>query len=80
MLKDMSTSLKRTYVPIAVGALISWLSTRGLEVSDETATALVVTMTGFWQAAYYTTARLVETRYPQLGFLLGSKQQPKYNK
>ncbi|HLR95689.1 MAG TPA: hypothetical protein VK053_14280 [Jiangellaceae bacterium] len=71
-------SLIRTYVPIVVGALASWLLTLGVEVDAEAQAGLVVAMTGVLQAIYYAAARWAETRWPWLGVLLGSRAKPTY--
>lgn len=76
---DTVTSLIRTYVPVAVGALISWFASKDIQVDAETQTALIVALTGVIQAAYYTLARLIEKKYPAIGrILLGSGKQPEY--
>ena len=75
---DFITSLIRTYVPIAVGAFLGFLATLGLEVDAGVQTSLVVAITGLLQGLYYLVARLLETRWPQLGFLLGSTKKPEY--
>lgn len=71
-------SLIRTYVPIAVGAVVAYLVTLGIELDPETQAGLVVSMTGVLQASYYLVARLLEKKFPQLGVLLGSSQKPVY--
>ncbi len=78
-LNDTFTGLIRTWVPIAVGAAISWLATNGLELDEETRTATVVAATGAIQALYYTADRLLENKFPAIGWLLGSAKAPTYN-
>ncbi|GAA2618675.1 hypothetical protein SMC26_40240 [Actinomadura fulvescens] len=77
-MSDELTSLIRTYVPIAVGALVAWLATLGVEVDDATSTALVVGITGVATAGYYTLVRLAESRWPWVGKLLGAARPPSY--
>lgn len=64
----------RTVVPAAVGALVAW----GLlpeDLSEEaTAVAFVIA-----SSAYYALARIVEARWPQLGWLLGVPKAPTYS-
>lgn len=72
-------SLVRTYVPVAVGALAAWLLTLGVELNAEAQTGLTVFLTGLIVAVYYTVARLLERKWPALGFLLGSTKQPVYD-
>jgi hypothetical protein len=73
-------SLIRTYVPIGVGVLISWLATRGIHVDDNTKLGLVSLLTGLVTAGYYTLVRIGEKKYPWLGVLLGHKTAPIYVK
>lgn len=71
-------SLIRTYVPIAVGAVVAWLVTLGVEVDVNTQAGLVVALTGVLQAVYYTVVRLLEKKFPKVGVLLGSATTPTY--
>lgn len=74
-------SLLRTYVPLGVGTLLGLFVTLGLLPADlvaehtEAMTALAVVATS---GAYYTVLRLLERKWPQVGLLLGSTQQPVY--
>lgn len=77
---DFILSLVRTYTPIAVGAVVAWLVTLGVEVDVETQAGLVVALTGVIQAIYYTVIRLLEKKFPQIGVLLGSAKTPEYTK
>lgn len=77
-LNDTMISLIRTWVPIAVGAVIAWLTTSGLEVDAETQTSLVIGITGLIQAAYYAVVRILENSFPQAGWLLGKAKAPNY--
>jgi hypothetical protein len=77
-LNDTAISLIRTWVPIAVGAVIAWLATAGLELDIETQTALVIGLTGLIQGAYYALVRIIEKRFPQVGWLLGKAKTPNY--
>lgn len=75
---DFVTSLIRTYVPIAVGALLAWLTAQGINVDKEAADGLVAFLTAIFSAAYYLAARLLEREWPELGGLLGVAKKPKY--
>lgn len=74
------TSAIRTVSPIIIGALVAWLASLSLQLDAETQTGLIVALVGVLQAVYYLVVRLLEKRWPQLGVLLGSASQPKYNK
>lgn len=76
-------SLIRTYVPLGVGAVASWLAAKGLGLDAQTQTAVVVLLTSVLTALYYTGVRILEKRYPAIGtvFLgLGLKAKPAYAK
>lgn len=78
MLNSYITSLIRTYVPLGVGVLVSWLASIGISV-DSTATAALVAGLGAVAAgAWYALARLLERRWPKLGVLLGVPAAPAY--
>ncbi len=72
-------SLIRTYVPILVGSVISFLVVNYGFVVDESITAqLTAGLTGVIIAGYYLLARGLERKFPQLGFLLGTPAVPVY--
>lgn len=78
MQNNFVTSLIRTYVPIGVGALASYLLTLGIDLDANAQLGLVTFLTALLQGLYYLIARLLEQRYPQLGVLLGSSKTPDY--
>ncbi len=74
------TSQIRTIVPIAVGALVSWLALRGINLDEGQEAGLIIALTGLLQALYYFLARVLEQHFPQVGtLLLGSSAQPEYH-
>ena len=77
-MNNFITSQIRTYVPIAVGAIVAYLLTLGIELDADTQAGLIVTLTGVLQAVYYFIARALERKFPQLSVLLGSSKQPIY--
>lgn len=80
-MSDHLVSLIRTYVPLGVGAGLTWLaSVLGVVVDESTSTAATVAAVGIASAAYYTVVRQLEKRWPALGVLLGSTKQPAYSK
>jgi hypothetical protein len=70
---DFLTSLVRTYVPIAIGYLVS-VGVLSDTLSDEATAAA----TGAIIGAYYLLARLLEKKWPALGWLLGVPKAPTY--
>lgn len=81
MLADYALSMIRTYVPVGVGAALTWLAMHYNVVLDDNmsttaagfATALVI-------AAYYGLVRTLEIRWPWFGRLLGKKAEVTYLK
>jgi hypothetical protein len=80
MFGDYLVSQIRTYVPSGVGALISWLAFRGVEVDTDTQLLLVTGGTAAATAGYYTIASAIQKKWPIAGrYLLGSKKAPSYS-
>lgn len=78
-MNDFITSLIRTWTPVFVGSVISWLATRGLDIDPADAAGLATALTGIIIAAYYLLARLIERKLPSVGgLLLGSSKKPEY--
>lgn len=78
-MNNFVTSLIRTYVPIAVGAIVSFLVTSGIEIDANAQLGLVTFLTAVLQGAYYLAARLLEKKFPSIGgLLLGSSKKPEY--
>lgn len=70
-MNDYFVSLIRTWVPVGVGAAVTWLAaTLGIVLDDETSKGLLVVSTAVVIAVYYAAARLVEKRYPGFGRVL----------
>lgn len=76
------TSLIRTWVPVGIGAFITWLATNyDVVVPEDASSSLVVGVTAVLIAIYYVVARLIEKQFPWLGKLLvglGAGSQPQY--
>lgn len=78
-LNDTVVSLIRTWVPVVVGAGLTWVaklfpSLEG-QLDFEGATLLAVTIV---TAAYYALARALEKKVPWLGWMLGVPSEPAY--
>ena len=74
---DVLTSLRRTLVPVAVGFLLSQAARVGFDIPADQLTGVIEALiTG----AYYSVIRLLETRFPGVGVLLGATRQPTYTK
>lgn len=73
---NLIPSLVRTYVPLAVGWVVTFLATLGISVTDDQRAALVSLLGTVVGALYYLLARLLEKKFPALTWLLGSPVQP----
>lgn len=69
-------SLIRTIVPVVAGAVISWLALVNLNIDTEGQTALASLLTALLTGGYYIVVRLIETKVPQVGWLLGLAKTP----
>ncbi len=70
---DLLVSLRRTLVPMIVG-LVAGSFLAGYVNPD----ALDEVVTGAVTAVYYLIVRLLESKIPAFGVLLGSRKQPVY--
>jgi hypothetical protein len=79
MFQDYIIAQVRTYVPVGVGALLTWLLSLGINLGAEAQVGLIAFGTALITAAYYTAASALQRKWPMTGrFLLGSKQAPTY--
>lgn len=76
MLHALYVSIVRTGVPVAIGALVAWLVSLGVELPDEFVAELVAGATVLVTLVYYVIARVVERRFPKFSWLLGSGSIP----
>lgn len=78
--RTLGISVVRTYVPMAVGALFSWLTVINLPLPDEARGALeyllTTALTVAFQMLYYGICRIIEDRWPSAGVLLGIPKAP----
>ncbi len=80
MLRDYLIAQVRTYVPVGVGALITWLLSLGIDVGAQAQVGLITFGTAFVIGAYYTAASALQRKWPALGtVLLGSSKAPSYS-
>lgn len=73
MTSDLLISIRRTVVPIVVGAVTG--SFLAPYVDPVQLTAVV---SGVVSGLYYTVLRVAEAKHPGLGALLGARKQPVY--
>lgn len=73
-------SLIRTYSPIAVGAVVTFLARKwGILIDEQTSADLTLALGGLAMALYYTLVRIIEQKVPQLGWLIGLAKAPAYS-
>ena len=77
-MNNVVISLIRTWVPIIVGSVVSWLATRGWNIDPTTSGGLIVFLTGLFSGVYYGLVRIMEVWFPWMGALLGHTAKPKY--
>lgn len=75
-IRDYPASLIRTFVPVWVGAGITFLSDTLGPVDVDPQMGLV--LAGAVASIYYAAVRKLEVKYPKLGWLLGMKGTPVY--
>lgn len=75
-------SIIRTFVPVLVGQIITWLATQGiLDSTGEISGLLITVFTLVFTTAYYALARYLETFVSaKFGWLLGYAKRPVYTK
>ena len=70
---DILVSIKRTLVPIIIGAVAGTII--GQWIDQETLQNAIGSIIA---GVYYTVVRFIEFKHPNFGVLLGSKKQPIY--
>lgn len=71
----LGPSLVRTLVPILVGPLVTRFFP-GLDINDQNTTLVVSAIVSY---LYYVLVRVLETKAPSLGYLLGIAKAPAYS-
>jgi hypothetical protein len=69
-------SLIRTVVPIIIGALGAWLTKLGLNLDSAAYENLGIWLTLLFSSVYYALVRLLEEKFPQIGWFLGLAASP----
>jgi len=78
MVSDLITSLIRTAVPTIVGAIVSYLTVVGIQTPHGVAEWLISVLFFAFTLGYYAIVRLLENKYPKIGWLLGNPAKPTY--
>lgn len=77
-MNDLAISVIRTVVPSIVGAVLAFLTARGIELDAEAAANLTGFLTALLGGLYYVVVRLIERKHPKAGVLLGKAKTPEY--
>lgn len=77
-MNDLVTSAVRTFCPYAIGAVVAWLTQKGVHVPDSAVASATAAITFAVGTGYYVVVRALEKRYPQAGILLGVPKPPTY--
>lgn len=75
-MNPFAASLIRTIVPIIVGSILGLLTRAGLDIDLEGQQALSTLIDSAFIGAYYLVIRIIETKVPQIGWLLGLAKTP----
>lgn len=71
-------SLIRTWSPLVVGLVVSWLASFGVQLDGSAEAALAAGITALAGGLWYAGVRALESRWPWLGLLLGAAKAPVY--
>ena len=77
-MNDIIISFIRTGVAYVVGAVVAWLTVKGITIDADAVTGFTAFLTAVFSGLYYLIARVLETRYPEAGKLLGVAKKPTY--
>lgn len=76
MLDDLVVRAIRTYVPIAVGAVVTFLAVKyDIVVPEETSLKVIIALEAVSAALYHAIVQKLERRWPALGWLLGAPKE-----
>lgn len=80
-MSDFVIAQIRTYVPMLVGFLVTWLVAANILDPDTSVTfqaGLVSALTALLSGLYYFLVRLLAEKWPGVGILLGVNKAPEY--
>lgn len=73
MLRDFILSVIRTYIPLFVGAGLTWVGVQlDVPITDDMTASTSATVVLVVSGLYYLAARALESRWPFLSFLLAT--------
>lgn len=79
-MKELGISIIRTFVPLLVGQIMTWLAAIGiLDTTGEISAQLIAGLTLTFSTLYYALVRVLETKLSEKwGWLLGAAKAPEY--
>lgn len=77
-MSDQVTSYIRTIVPAVVGAFVTFLIGKGINIPEDIVEPTTALLTAVVAALYYIIVRKLEQKWPKLGLLLGVAKTPEY--
>lgn len=75
---DFIASIIRTVVPYIAGGILAWLVSINFSIPGVSEPLLEGVLTFVLGSLYYFAVRLLEKKWPALGWLLGAPVQPTY--
>ena len=79
-MRDLQTSVIRTATPYLVGLIVTLFGFAGVSLPEDLKTSLVPLIAFIVSTIYYMVVRFLESKYPKLGWLLGTPIEPTYKK
>ncbi len=77
-MNDYVVSLIRTLCPVIVGSVAGFLAAKGINLDPSATAGLTAFLSGLFTTVYYLTVRIIESKYPKAGYLLGVPKKPEY--
>ena len=78
-MNDTIISFIRTYVPLLVATVVTWIAKRtGFVVPEDVSAQAVTLIIPLVAALWYALVRALESRWPSIGVLLGVPKAPVY--
>lgn len=77
-MQNYITQQIRTYIPYVIGAVVAWLTQKGVHVPDSSVASATAALTLVFGSVYYLVVSYLERKFPKLGILLGVPKKPTY--
>lgn len=78
-MNDFTIGHVRTYVPVVVGYVVTYVATNwGIIISEDTSRSVSLAILSAIAVAYYAVIRRLGKKYPMVEKMLGAANQPGY--